>query len=279
MEEELQNINRFERYLNGEMEGTELITFEKELQENEDLANELALFSDVLEGIEANGDEALERTLKGVESKLEKDNFFDQPSSSKIIKMNNSKSTWMRPLAIAASVAVLLGAGFYLMKPSDSQNSSSDMATVFAEYNQPDKAKIAKILDNLESSGFADENKNKADSLVQALSFYEKGEYKTAISSINEYLERYPEDNTAKLYLGLSLLQDEEYGKASKHLMPLAELEEFEHQDMAKWYLALCYTTFNSKTASEHAERLFKDLLNSTETEYAEGAKVFLQLL
>lgn len=276
MNQELHNIERFDKYINDKMDEAELAEFEKELEENKELADDLAVFLDIREGVEAIGDKELESKIKAIDKKLDRDNFFSEPTS-KIIKMKSTKSIWRRPLAIAASLAVLLTAGYFLFSPTN--NNQQNLAATFEKFKQPETTATSEILDKLEASGFADDNKSKQDSLAAALTLYEQGAYKKAISYVNQYLKTYPEDKVAKLYLGLSLLQDEEYGKAAKHLMPLAELDDFEQQEVAKWYLALCYTTFKSESADKHAKRIFQELLSSSRPEYVRGSKAFLQLM
>lgn len=72
----LDDINIIHQYIRGELEGQALIDFEKELGQNPELKEELALQRDLLSSIEAFGDLDLQNTLQEVEGKLEQEGFF-----------------------------------------------------------------------------------------------------------------------------------------------------------------------------------------------------------
>ncbi|MBK9016290.1 MAG: hypothetical protein IPM82_20695 [Saprospiraceae bacterium] len=124
------------------------------------------------------------------------------------------------------------------------------------------------ILDRLEAKGLGDPGKMADDSLAQALKLYGEAKWEEARSALDIYLQQHPDEPIAQLYMGLTLLQLSDYTKASRFLMPLADDTDFQYQNMAKWYLALCYTYFNTAESVANACKLLKDLTANPESGY-----------
>lgn len=281
MTQDFTDLERLERYVNNEMSEPELTAFEQEMQENETLAQEFALFSDMLEGIHATGDDDLMNTIKTVDKKLKAENFFENREAenpkqrdARVIPM---RRRWMRPLALAATFALLVLAGYFIL---DGSSSSSNLNALYAQYNQPEQTQILNILDHLQTQGFAgQETKAQQDSLTNALLPYKDKDYAKSIAALNDYLKAYPSDKVAQLYMGLSLKEINQLETASQYLLRLSRDEEFEQQELAQWHLALCYLGLKDEAANREAKKLLEGLQNSANEEYAAGAKAFLEVL
>lgn len=273
MEKDFTNIDKIARYANGEMEEKELMEFETELAENENLVEEVELFQELMIGVDVYEDRALESTVKQVHSKLEKENFFN-PQQSKIVKMDTSKRSNRRYfLSIAASLALIIAAGIYLMRP---QSNLGNPKEAFAKFYHPDTTQIKGVLDRLEAMGMAADTEGKTDSLAEALKYYEDYKFDDARKNLFDYLQEYPEDKMAQLYFGLSFIQLENYSRGVEVLQPLANDTTFENQDMAMWYSALGFVQFEGESGNKNAKGLL-DKLCKMNSEYQNLACNYLE--
>lgn len=273
MQDKFTYLEKIERYLNGQMGVEELQKFEQELANNEDLSKELILFQELMIGVDVFENRKIEKTVNQVHNKLKAEKFF-APQQTKQIKMTNSKKFNRRYLfGIAASLALMVAAAIYLLRPKTTVLSPKE---AFAQFNHPDTIQIKSILDRLEATGLALESDRKADSLAIALGFYEDFNYEEARKSLDVYLQRYPNDKIAQLYFGLSLFQLEDYGRGVEILQPLALDESFEKRDLATWYTALGLTQFEGNTGTNSAKKLLESLCKMN-SEYQELACNFLK--
>lgn len=257
MEKDFTNIDKITRYTNGQMEEEELKAFEAELATNEALVQEVELFQELMIGVDVYEDRELENTVKQVHSKLQKEDFFN-PKQTKIVKMDTSKRSNRRYfLSIAASLALIIAAAIYLMRPP---SVVGDPKEAFAKFYHPDTTQIKGVLDKLEAMGMAADTEGKTDSLAEALKFYEEFKFDDARKSLFDYLQQYPEDKMAQLYFGLSFIQLENYNRGVELLQPLANDEAFEQQDIAMWYNALGFVQFEGETGKKNAKKLLEKL-------------------
>jgi len=275
MSEEFNNIELIEAWLNGQLSEEEKSAFEKRMKEDPDFSKEVEMYQDMMRGIDLAGEERIREASNGIERKLESEDFFKHNSTVRTMTNNTKTKPIGRWLAIAASLLVLVAAATYFF--GSSQESSPQMA--FEKYYQPDKKNLPEILDRLEAPGLASADKSAADSLAGALELYQKDQYTAARSALGTYLDNHPEDQVAKLYMGLSQLQLGEYAKASKHLVPLVEQKDFAQLNMAKWYLALCYSQFGTASSISNAKGLLQDLADDPDSGYYKEALGYLEFL
>jgi class 3 adenylate cyclase len=165
-----------------------------------------------------------------------------------------------------AIALVLLGAAFYFSsKPAEPRT---------MEYEQflPEKDKLASILDEIKVFGFAGSATNGQDSLAEALDLYGAANYSEAQQSLETYLASYPADKTARFYYSMTFLYLKAPEKALKTLSPLAELNDFELRDDARWYSALAAASFDQMRALG----LFSSLAKDPNSKYQEAAKAVM---
>lgn len=273
MEQEFKNIDKISRYVNGQMDDKELEAFEAELAANEELAKEVAFHQELMIGVEVYEDRALEDTIKGVHNKLNEEDFFN-PQQTKIVKMETSKSSSRRYfLSIAASLALVVAAAIYLMRP---QPSGDPVKEAFAQFYHPDTTQIKGVLDRLEAMGMAADTDGKTDTLAEALRFYEEYEFDSARKALQDYLQRYPNDKMAQLYFGLSFIQLGNYGRGVELLQPLANDKSFDKQNMAMWYTALGFVQFEGDSGKNNAKKLL-EILCKMNTDYQTLACNYLE--
>lgn len=152
-----------------------------------------------------------------------------------------------------------------------------DYSKLYKENFKPEKKELQLILDDLSSFGMGEDNSGQQDSLKAALELYDKEGYEPARIALTEYLQAYPDDNIAKFYLGMCLMNLDMSSKSISHLQPLTEIEDFELRDEATWYTALSYLILADGTGIDNAKRLLNKLMNDKSSSYHEEAKIMLE--
>ncbi|MBL7795043.1 MAG: hypothetical protein JNJ90_00925 [Saprospiraceae bacterium] len=169
----------------------------------------------------------------------------------------------------AIPIAVLLaGAGlvFWLLtKPEGPRTVESDLF-------QPEREKLGGILSRIKVFGFAGEPKNREDSLAVALDLYGGAKYESARQALDAYLAAYPDDHTARFYLGMAHLYLKHSETAFGILSPLSELNTFDMQDDARWYAALAAANVDRTRALGLFARISKD----PNSKYREAAQAVM---
>lgn len=270
MSEEQKLIEWIEAWLRDEMTPEEKVQFEDRLQKDKTFKEAVLSYKKLVEGIKYVGTKEMEKNLSKARKKLEKENFFNK--TDKIINMENSKKSakWIS-WAVAAAAVIVLGIVLFNVFTPEKQS----IEEAFVQYNLPETELLPEILDRLEAPGMADPDKLTNDTLIYALKLYEGTKYKEARVTLSSYLLGYPEDEIANLYMGLSLFHIEEYGKAAEYFSKLMEVDEDDIRHTAKWYLALSYSTFGSKSAETKAKKLLEQIAGEN-SQYQAEAKGFL---
>jgi tetratricopeptide (TPR) repeat protein len=167
---------------------------------------------------------------------------------------------------LIAALLLLAGIAYFIFsKPNGPQALDS-------RHFQPESEKLAGIMNDIGSFGFAGEPQNREDSLALALDLYGKTKYEEAQKLLETYLRTYPDDRVALFYLGMTHLYLHAPEKAFGILSPLSELHDFNMQDDASWYAALAASNVDKKQAKE----LFANLSQDPSSKYREAANAVL---
>ncbi|MFT5168291.1 MAG: hypothetical protein ACI8P3_003532 [Saprospiraceae bacterium] len=110
----MKNFDKIERYLKNEMEVSEKEAFEKEMKKDEKLAIEVELQKSENIALEGLAFDVLKKEIAALDQENKKDLLIDN-DSTKVVSMT-PRSSYFRPLAIAASIALLLLAGYFVLK-------------------------------------------------------------------------------------------------------------------------------------------------------------------
>ncbi len=105
----MKNFDKIEKYLNGEMEAEEKVLFEVLIKEDKALATEVELQRAESVALEGLAFDLLKEDIAGMDQKKEEE------SEDKIVPLKRRRN-YISILAIAASIAFLLMAGYYLLK-------------------------------------------------------------------------------------------------------------------------------------------------------------------
>ena len=283
MSNNIERLERIEKYVSGEMTAKELSDFELQLQKDSELRAEVEIFRDVMLGAALFGGEELAEEIKSTHQFLKEEGFFKNVSVSeaKQIKMENNNQSNVRKIglgkwwALAAGITLIITAGYFVFNNGGHPNPEE----VFAQIYKPESTIINIILDDLSSPGFAAADDPHTDSLEAALKFYKMDDFDKAQNYLADLVQKKPEDHTARLYLGLSLLQKAEYANASRHLQVISQQKDFRHKDVADWYLALSYLGYNSTEGLTLAKERLKIIANNPNSSYHEDAEDALMML
>ncbi|NOT36534.1 MAG: hypothetical protein HOP11_04095 [Saprospiraceae bacterium] len=265
------NLDRIEAWKFNELDQQAKEQFEKKMNQDSTLANDLKTYNNIIEHIERFGNQRIRNTILNVEGKLESQGFFNENQS--IVRPFIKKTERSKDWAIAASIAAILVVSVFILWPSDNYPLPN-----VADLKLENRHLVATIED-LSVPGLGDKEKGKKDSLAFALLLVKQDEYVKARMALLQYLNSYPDDNTAQLYLGISYVHEGKYAKGAKYLTPLTRIAEKEDRDLAKWYAAMCYTQFQTEHDLDTARFLLQELASDSGSKYYENAKAYLDLL
>jgi tetratricopeptide (TPR) repeat protein len=213
------NYDIISQYLAGELVGEELIAFEKKLQTNTALANEVQLYKTI--------ETELYDSLK---NKLEKENLTAtlttlgnahfKKNEAKVVAIN--KRWWYAAAAVAAAVIL-----FFILMPNKTKTEPFNNETLFAGY-------VAKSVDEL---SFGQRGKN--DSLlIKAASLYNKKEYATVLPILENEIADNPNETQLILATGVCYMQTGQYNFAINFFDQIAN-GKTAFASKAQWYKAL----------------------------------------
>lgn len=115
------------------------------------------------------------------------------------------------------------------------------------------------------------------DSLNMAIRLVDDYQWEEARATFNDYMERYGNEDIAKYYLAVCLMNTDEYAKASMHFQDLAWKKEFKFHDEVNYYLGLCFYMYNSKVGNELAKKQFQKITKDFDSGYQKAAESILE--
>lgn len=215
------NYEIIDKYLAGELKGEELESFEKELQQNEVLANEVALYKAIENDLTLNHKHKDDKdTLLANLDVLSKQYFSS--SSAKVISF---KKSWF---LAAASIAAILILVFIILPKKEVSNQE-----LFAE----------NINKNIELLSPTIRGKN--DSLqIKSSLLYNNKSYTDAIPFLKKTIEADSSGIDMQIALSFSYIQTNQYNLALDILNKVSYGNSV-YIDKAKWYKALIYLKEN----------------------------------
>ena len=208
-----QNIELIDNYLKGNLSDSAVHQFEQKLKLDTAFSAAVALQKDVISGIESHFDAQLKEKLQLVE-----EGFVKPEEETKVIPIRNWK-----PLAVAASVVLIVALGY--LKFFNTPNPQE----VYLSYYEP--------YPNIVSPSERSAESQKQD----AMAFYEKGEYETAVSLFETDLATSPNSDYLQFYMALSQLSLKNSEQSVELFQNVANQKDSKFQAPAAWYLALAY--------------------------------------
>lgn len=263
------DIDQIEDFLNNNLTPEDQVAFEQEMATNAELAEEVEFHKDVLLGIDIGGPKAFKNIVTNVHADLKEEGFFSEKASTSPQSTGRIRSLGsVRVLAIAASFALLLLAGWWIIsQPSSPQD-------LYAQHFDASQDVLSiQIDDRLAETGFGT-NKALLGDLKAGMDAYNAGNFNQAITVFEQYQQAAPQDPLAPVanyYQALALMQQGNVDQAIGLWQSLDLTNQSGLQEDANWYLALCYL---QKNDVESASPLLDALQDSQK--YQEKAKNIL---
>lgn len=236
-----QDYETIYRFFNNELDTAERAAFEERLQAEPELAAEAQFHRALMQGIALTGDEELKAAIAKAAARHE-------PQTAAAPRKLWVRFPGRRSLAIAASMLLLLLAGYFLLQDFGSK------ATLFADFYHPDRVALEEKMDELELVGMAIPEQERRASLKQALELVQQQAYPAAGQSLTEHLDRYPQDDAALYFLGLSYLEQRQFERAVSAFAQLQALPASPYSERADWYSGLAYLQMAGKEAQAKAQ-------------------------
>jgi hypothetical protein len=229
------NRHLISRYLEGELDPSEVTRFEEALIEDHELQDELDLFRDV--------DFALADTDL-LELRAQLDELHEELTPQFEKRTRKSISKRVLNYAVAASIAVIISLGTYSLFFKKMSNNN-----IVSQFYKPYDVTLVNRSANLVIS----------DVLSQALYKYENAEYADAVELFKQVLIVNPKMTASNLYSGISYFELNEFENARSSLIKVIEHNNNLYIEQARWYLGLCYLMLDDKS---NARQQFLELAN-----------------
>jgi len=211
-----------ERYNAGEMSDSEKPWFQKELEGNEKLRDEVNLRKRADEVLKNQNLISLRNKLSEIEGKRREAN----------VQVRNSKK--QNSLKYAAVIAGLVLIGSITMFSGKNLSTDEIINQYYKAYEPPTSQR----------SGQSEIN---SDFLNMALDLYNTHDYKTAAIFFNKVLESNPGDMQSELLNGVANFENKKYPEAKQSFVNVINNEKNLFIETAKWYLSLCYVNTDEK--------------------------------
>lgn len=233
-----------DRYLQGELSNEEVRSFKQRLKDDEEFAGEYSLRKGMDIFLEK------ERNQPNLESSLERlgDEFFEEE------KKKTTFSIYRNRIFIGLAAAAAIALALIIWNPFEA-TSLYDQYAIHQPISLTEKSTTAAIGTKAEKE-------------------FNTKNYKEAYKSLSTYIEQKPDDQKAKLALGISALELDKLEEASSTFSAIqnsnSALKEY-----GTWYLALTYL---KKGDNEKAKSLLTKI-TSTEKNLFEKATKLLKSL
>ena len=242
------NFEMIERYIDGELEGKQLLEFEELLSTDPDVKREYELSRQVNQAVMEDDIMALRETMEYM---------YEEDSKVKRIPTVFTKRKFYYA---SASAALLIAAGGLVQQL---ENPDLESTTVYNKYYTPYEVTVTYRSGNTETDRL----------LLNALERYEEQDYEHALVLFEEVLEGRKNDMAVNLYSGISYMEEEKYQKATKSFNHIISDKDNLFIEQAKWYLSMCYLKTEK---SEKAEEILHEIINE-ESYYKEQASKVLK--
>lgn len=250
MTQEIDYTKFIDRYLEDSMSLEEKNWFEKELEGNSSLQQDLDFHRKVNAVLSDKETIMLKEQLEKIHQEIAEKKEEEQ---SALAKINSPKVFTM-----ITAIALLFGFVFY--------DTTKDYASedILSEYYEPVNA-----VENFRAFSDADQQ------ISEAISLYEEKAYASAIKLFEEVLLEDPDMIGVNLYSGISYMELENYSSANDRFQKIIAQDPNPFVESATWYLGMCYLYTDEK---DKAKSTF-ELLVHKDGYYKKEAKKILRRL
>lgn len=249
MENNLHDIEWIERYLDRSMRPEEKREMEKRLMEEPDLKSKYLAYRELVQGMRYSHLQNKLEQLKALENSL--------PAIEAAEKSGGQiwLATYWKPVAIAASLILVVFAYSILMMPLNPQK-------VYAKYFEPYPNVFEPTVRG---------NNTRDDQRTDAFQAYDRGNYEKAAALFNILLKEKQEPGMLLLLGNANLMLGKTAEAQNNFLTLIKNFEELDAQ--ARWFLGLSYL---KQGETEKARLIFQELENP-EVTYSKKANDLLK--
>ncbi len=201
-----------ENYILNKLNEEELMAFENKLARDVNLKKKVEEFRSLIESIE----------ISALKEKM--DEFHDEDFSNTISLTHKKNTNWYKKIAIAASIALLIGLGGFGIFNTKNSNQK-----LYSKYFKPDPG-LPTVMSTTNEYDFYD-----------AMVNYKRGEYDLAIKKWEVILTTKPQNDTINYFLGAAYLAANNEQKAIKHLKIVTNNTRSNFNKDAFYYKGLAY--------------------------------------
>ncbi len=220
-----------ERYNAGEMSEDEIKWFNKELEGNEKLREEVNLRKRTDKLLKNQEIISLRQKLAAIEKSREKNIPVEKKKKSPAY------------LKYAAVVVVMVAIGTLSIISNNNLSSEEIFSKFYKEYTPPTVQRTGTPVTN--------------EDFTLALEFYNTHDYEKAASLFSKVLMNNPGDMQSVLLDGVSNFEYKKYPEAKQSFINVISDNNNLFIETAKWYLALCYVkTDEREKAIQHLEAI-----------------------
>lgn len=221
-----------ERYVAGDMNDAEKMWFEKELEGNEKLQNEVNLSKHADEVLKNRNIASLRRKLSAIEK-----------SREVVIPMSKTKRpAYMKYAAIVGGLVLI---GSIAIFSGKTLNSNEIIDQYYKTYEPP----------TTQRSGLVTANND----FALALEFYNTHNYEKAAILFSKVLKSNPKDMQSTLLNGVANFEDKRYPDAKQSFVNVIKDNNNLFIETAKLYLALCYVKTDEKEKAVEQLEMIKN--------------------
>jgi hypothetical protein len=231
MSKQQEHIELIEAYLAGELQGEKLQSFEDQLSNDTELAQEVALHQELQAALADQETIDLENSLLEIRQEL------DEETEKATVVPLRSSSRWL----IAASILVLIAAAAYLLWPGQEQN-------LYADFFEPYPNYLTTRTDNQNTT------------LGAAINAYQNQDYTTALGHFQELLAEDDERTDIRFYMGICQSELDQAEAALSSFEEVITQSDNTYAGPAKWYKALTHLKINQP---EQAKSLLNQIISS----------------
>jgi tetratricopeptide (TPR) repeat protein len=235
-----------ERYNAGEMNNDERLWFQKELEGNDKLRQEVHLRERTEEILKSQDILSLRNKLSRIESNR----------TSNVTATKPKKPTHLKYAALIAALVIIGSLAVFHGRNLSLEEIISQNRTVY----QP-------------STGQRSLQTSTNEDFIQGLEYYNISDFKNAAFHFSKVVESNPKDMAATLLNGISNYQENQFHEAKLSFGKVIDDNKNLYIDQAQWYLALCYLKTEEK---EKAVQLL-GIIREEKGFYARDAKNILR--
>ncbi|MCD4664879.1 MAG: hypothetical protein K8R68_06370 [Bacteroidales bacterium] len=253
-----------DKYLNGELEGKELLEFREKLKTNKQLQQELKLEEELNMAISEDDVIDFRKEIIEVRQSMQKEDSGEGGvnKNSGITPIFRKKKQWY---LIAAAVIILIGFSFYFIFMIDRSYTNEQL---YARYYMPYPSDVSIRSDDIST-----------DNPINLGFFeYEKSNFREAADYFNSVLSKDSTNIPVRFYFGVSCMETGSLSEAESSFKIVIENKFNLFTEQAKWYLVLNYLKMDEREYNVQVQKLLDEII-ADKGDRAEDASSLLKKL